>query len=64
MLLKPIEKNILLLSILFKVYLTFNSTIGSTPSIEASETDTAGPTMTRRSSSGGLLSPEVDLSGK
>ncbi|XP_046476779.1 mitogen-activated protein kinase kinase kinase 15 isoform X1 [Neodiprion pinetum] len=44
--------------------LCFNSTIGSTPSIEASESDTSGPTMTRRSSSGGLLSPEVELSGQ
>ncbi|XP_012267109.2 mitogen-activated protein kinase kinase kinase 15 isoform X2 [Athalia rosae] len=44
--------------------LSFNSTIGSTPSIEASESDTTGPTMTRRSSSGGLLSPEVELTGQ
>lgn len=40
------------------------STIGSTPSIETSETDTAGCSMTRRSSSGGLLSPEVELTGQ
>lgn len=37
--------------------------IGNTPSIETSETDTAGASMTRRSSSGGLLSPEVELGG-
>ncbi|XP_043275456.1 mitogen-activated protein kinase kinase kinase 15 isoform X4 [Venturia canescens] len=44
--------------------LSFNSTIGSTPSIETSESDTAGASMTRRSSSGGLLSPEVELTGQ
>ncbi|XP_063990230.1 mitogen-activated protein kinase kinase kinase 15 isoform X2 [Diachasmimorpha longicaudata] len=44
--------------------LSFNSTIGSTPSIDISETDTAGCSMTRRSSSGGLLSPEVELTGQ
>ncbi|XP_076165506.1 apoptotic signal-regulating kinase 1 isoform X3 [Ptiloglossa arizonensis] len=44
--------------------LSFNSTIGNTPSIETSETDTAGASMTRRSSSGGLLSPEVELGGQ
>ena len=44
--------------------LSFNSAIGNTPSIETSETDTAGASMTRRSSSGGLLSPEVDLGGQ
>lgn len=37
--------------------------IGNTPSIETNETDTAGASMTRRSSSGGLLSPEVELGG-
>ncbi|XP_076165507.1 apoptotic signal-regulating kinase 1 isoform X4 [Ptiloglossa arizonensis] len=41
-----------------------DSTIGNTPSIETSETDTAGASMTRRSSSGGLLSPEVELGGQ
>ncbi|XP_012283349.1 mitogen-activated protein kinase kinase kinase 15 isoform X2 [Orussus abietinus] len=41
-----------------------DSTIGSTPSIETSETDTPGAPMTRRSSSGGLLSPEVELTGQ
>ncbi|XP_054006429.1 mitogen-activated protein kinase kinase kinase 15 isoform X1 [Hylaeus anthracinus] len=44
--------------------LSFNSTIGNTPSIETSESDTAGASMTRRSSSGGLLSPEVELGGQ
>ncbi|KAG7190279.1 hypothetical protein KM043_006396 [Ampulex compressa] len=44
--------------------LSFNSAIGNTPSIETSETDTAGASMTRRSSSGGLLSPEVELGGQ
>ncbi|KAK0168323.1 hypothetical protein PV327_002140 [Microctonus hyperodae] len=44
--------------------LSFNSTLGSTPSIEANETETAGCSMTRRSSSGGLLSPEVELTGQ
>ncbi|XP_011638279.1 mitogen-activated protein kinase kinase kinase 5 [Pogonomyrmex barbatus] len=44
--------------------LSFNSTIGNTPSIETSETDTAGASITRRSSSGGLLSPEVELGGQ
>ena len=39
------------------------STIGTTPSIETSEHETAANSMTRRSSSGGLLSPEVELSG-
>ncbi|XP_076678297.1 apoptotic signal-regulating kinase 1 isoform X3 [Andrena cerasifolii] len=41
-----------------------DSAIGNTPSIETSETDTAGASMTRRSSSGGLLSPEVELGGQ
>ncbi|CAL7938490.1 unnamed protein product [Xylocopa violacea] len=41
-----------------------DSTIGNTPSIETSETDTSGASMTRRSSSGGLLSPEVELGGQ
>ncbi|XP_015596233.1 mitogen-activated protein kinase kinase kinase 15 isoform X3 [Cephus cinctus] len=41
-----------------------DSTIGSTPSIETSETDTAGASMTRRSSSGALLSPEVEITGQ
>ncbi|XP_053977576.1 mitogen-activated protein kinase kinase kinase 15 isoform X2 [Hylaeus volcanicus] len=41
-----------------------DSTIGNTPSIETSESDTAGASMTRRSSSGGLLSPEVELGGQ
>ncbi|XP_011303052.1 mitogen-activated protein kinase kinase kinase 5 isoform X2 [Fopius arisanus] len=41
-----------------------DSTIGSTPSIDISETDTAGCSMTRRSSSGGLLSPEVEITGQ
>ncbi|XP_014475481.1 PREDICTED: mitogen-activated protein kinase kinase kinase 15 isoform X1 [Dinoponera quadriceps] len=44
--------------------LSFNSTIGNTPSIETSESDTAGASITRRSSSGGLLSPEVELGGQ
>ncbi|KAL0108005.1 hypothetical protein PUN28_014935 [Cardiocondyla obscurior] len=44
--------------------LSFNSTIENTPSIETSETDTAGTSITRRSSSGGLLSPEVELGGQ
>lgn len=44
------------------IYFIF-SMIGNTPSIETSETDTAGASMTRRSSSGGLLSPEVELGG-
>ncbi|XP_015596232.1 mitogen-activated protein kinase kinase kinase 15 isoform X2 [Cephus cinctus] len=44
--------------------ISFNSTIGSTPSIETSETDTAGASMTRRSSSGALLSPEVEITGQ
>ncbi|XP_012228062.1 mitogen-activated protein kinase kinase kinase 15 isoform X4 [Linepithema humile] len=44
--------------------LSFNSAIGNTPSIETSETDTAGVSITRRSSSGGLLSPEVELGGQ
>ncbi|XP_034179583.1 apoptotic signal-regulating kinase 1 isoform X4 [Osmia lignaria lignaria] len=44
--------------------LSFNSTIGNTPSIETSETDIGGASMTRRSSSGGLLSPEVELGGQ
>ncbi|XP_076632311.1 apoptotic signal-regulating kinase 1 isoform X3 [Colletes latitarsis] len=41
-----------------------DSAIGTTPSIETSESDTAGASMTRRSSSGGLLSPEVELGGQ
>ncbi|XP_043517864.1 mitogen-activated protein kinase kinase kinase 15 isoform X5 [Frieseomelitta varia] len=41
-----------------------DSAIGNTPSIETSESDTAGASMTRRSSSGGLLSPEVELGGQ
>ncbi|XP_014475486.1 PREDICTED: mitogen-activated protein kinase kinase kinase 15 isoform X2 [Dinoponera quadriceps] len=41
-----------------------DSTIGNTPSIETSESDTAGASITRRSSSGGLLSPEVELGGQ
>ncbi|XP_034179582.1 apoptotic signal-regulating kinase 1 isoform X3 [Osmia lignaria lignaria] len=41
-----------------------DSTIGNTPSIETSETDIGGASMTRRSSSGGLLSPEVELGGQ
>ncbi|XP_012228060.1 mitogen-activated protein kinase kinase kinase 15 isoform X2 [Linepithema humile] len=41
-----------------------DSAIGNTPSIETSETDTAGVSITRRSSSGGLLSPEVELGGQ
>nr|XP_033339971.1 mitogen-activated protein kinase kinase kinase 15 isoform X1 [Megalopta genalis]XP_033339980.1 mitogen-activated protein kinase kinase kinase 15 isoform X1 [Megalopta genalis]XP_033339988.1 mitogen-activated protein kinase kinase kinase 15 isoform X1 [Megalopta genalis]XP_033339997.1 mitogen-activated protein kinase kinase kinase 15 isoform X1 [Megalopta genalis]XP_033340005.1 mitogen-activated protein kinase kinase kinase 15 isoform X1 [Megalopta genalis] len=44
--------------------LSFNSTIGNTPSVETSESETAGVSMTRRSSSGGLLSPEVELGGQ
>lgn len=44
--------------------LHFSSIIGNTPSIETSETDTTGTSITRRSSSGGLLSPEVELGGK
>ncbi|XP_029160402.1 LOW QUALITY PROTEIN: mitogen-activated protein kinase kinase kinase 15 [Nylanderia fulva] len=44
--------------------LSFNSTIGNTPSIETSESDAAGASITRRSSSGGLLSPEVELGGQ
>ncbi|KAH0948346.1 hypothetical protein HN011_009232 [Eciton burchellii] len=44
--------------------LSFNSTIGNTPSIETSESDTTGASITRRSSSGGLLSPEVELGGQ
>ncbi|GAB1865602.1 mitogen-activated protein kinase kinase kinase [Camponotus japonicus] len=44
--------------------LSFNSTIGNTPSIETSESDTVGTSITRRSSSGGLLSPEVELGGQ
>lgn len=40
------------------------STIGNTPSIETSESDATGVSITRRSSSGGLLSPEVELGGK
>ncbi|CAL1686022.1 unnamed protein product [Lasius platythorax] len=44
--------------------LSFNSAIGNTPSIETSESDTAGTSITRRSSSGGLLSPEVELGGQ
>ncbi|XP_043471010.1 mitogen-activated protein kinase kinase kinase 15 isoform X1 [Leptopilina heterotoma] len=44
--------------------LSFNSNIGSTPSIETSESDTSGASMTRRSSSGGLLSPEVEINGQ
>ena len=40
------------------------SAIGNTPSIETNESDTAGASMTRRSSSGGLLSPEVELGGE
>ncbi|XP_074094612.1 apoptotic signal-regulating kinase 1 isoform X2 [Cotesia typhae] len=42
--------------------LSFTSTIGSTPSIDISED--ASCTMTRRSSSGGLMSPEVELTGQ
>ncbi|XP_076758586.1 apoptotic signal-regulating kinase 1 isoform X2 [Xylocopa sonorina] len=41
-----------------------DSAIGNTPSIETSETDASGASMTRRSSSGGLLSPEVELGGQ
>ncbi|CAL1686023.1 unnamed protein product [Lasius platythorax] len=41
-----------------------DSAIGNTPSIETSESDTAGTSITRRSSSGGLLSPEVELGGQ
>ncbi|XP_076651533.1 apoptotic signal-regulating kinase 1 isoform X3 [Halictus rubicundus] len=41
-----------------------DSTIGNTPSIDTNESDTAGASMTRRSSSGGLLSPEVELGGQ
>ncbi|XP_025267918.1 mitogen-activated protein kinase kinase kinase 15 isoform X4 [Camponotus floridanus] len=41
-----------------------DSTIGNTPSIETSESDTVGTSITRRSSSGGLLSPEVELGGQ
>ncbi|XP_033214856.1 mitogen-activated protein kinase kinase kinase 15 isoform X1 [Belonocnema kinseyi] len=41
-----------------------DSTIGSTPSIETTESETAGASMTRRSSSGVLLSPEVEISGQ
>ncbi|XP_020288969.1 mitogen-activated protein kinase kinase kinase 15 isoform X1 [Pseudomyrmex gracilis] len=44
--------------------LSFNSAIANTPSIETSESDTAGASITRRSSSGGLLSPEVELGGQ
>ncbi|XP_046837882.1 mitogen-activated protein kinase kinase kinase 15 isoform X1 [Vespa crabro] len=44
--------------------LSFNSTIGNTPSIETSESDVTGASITRRSSSGGLLSPEVELGGQ
>ncbi|XP_032665650.1 mitogen-activated protein kinase kinase kinase 15 isoform X4 [Odontomachus brunneus] len=44
--------------------LSFNSTIGNTPSIETSESDATGASITRRSSSGGLLSPEVELGGQ
>ncbi|XP_008558932.1 mitogen-activated protein kinase kinase kinase 15 isoform X3 [Microplitis demolitor] len=42
--------------------LSFNSTLGSTPSIDTSEE--VGCSMTRRSSSGGLMSPEVELTGQ
>ncbi|XP_044005267.1 mitogen-activated protein kinase kinase kinase 15 isoform X2 [Aphidius gifuensis] len=41
-----------------------DSTIGSSPSIDTSETDTGCCSMTRRSSSGGLLSPEVELNSQ
>ncbi|XP_019696307.1 mitogen-activated protein kinase kinase kinase 15 isoform X2 [Harpegnathos saltator] len=41
-----------------------DSTIGNTPSIETSESDATGASITRRSSSGGLLSPEVELGGQ
>lgn len=41
----------------------FYSMIG-TPSLETSESDTTDVSITRRSSSGGLLSPEVELGGK
>ncbi|XP_066582045.1 mitogen-activated protein kinase kinase kinase 15 isoform X3 [Prorops nasuta] len=43
--------------------ISFNSysSIENTPSLDTSETDTSGPSMTRRSSSGGLLSPEVEV---
>ncbi|XP_020288972.1 mitogen-activated protein kinase kinase kinase 15 isoform X3 [Pseudomyrmex gracilis] len=41
-----------------------DSAIANTPSIETSESDTAGASITRRSSSGGLLSPEVELGGQ
>ncbi|KAK2575933.1 hypothetical protein KPH14_007295 [Odynerus spinipes] len=44
--------------------LSDNSTIGNTPSIEMNDSDAAGVSMTRRSSSGGLLSPEVELGGQ
>ncbi|XP_029659588.1 mitogen-activated protein kinase kinase kinase 15 isoform X1 [Formica exsecta] len=44
--------------------LSFNSTIGNTPSIDTSESDIASASITRRSSSGGLLSPEVELGGQ
>ncbi|XP_058791363.1 mitogen-activated protein kinase kinase kinase 15 isoform X2 [Phymastichus coffea] len=45
--------------------LSYNScsTIGMTPSIETSEPDVVGDSIARRSSSGGLLSPEVELTG-
>lgn len=39
------------------------STIGNTPSIDTNDSGVADNSMTRRSSSGGLLSPEVELSG-
>ncbi|XP_070165357.1 mitogen-activated protein kinase kinase kinase 15 isoform X2 [Polyergus mexicanus] len=41
-----------------------DSTIGNTPSIDTSESDIASASITRRSSSGGLLSPEVELGGQ
>ncbi|KAJ8682464.1 hypothetical protein QAD02_018256 [Eretmocerus hayati] len=45
--------------------LSYNSysTLGNTPSIDMSDSDAAGHSDARRSSSGGLLSPEVELSG-
>lgn len=38
------------------------SSLASTPSIELEQDSDSGLTITRRSSSGGLLSPEVELS--
>lgn len=54
----------LIYNTLIHYFLYLCSTIGNTPSIDTSESDIASASITRRSSSGGLLSPEVELGGK